>query len=298
MRRQTLQEMTEQAGARPLWVLSGVVVVAVLPLFALMVARGPVDGAGDLAEGHWGAKTASVNWCEADYAVTKYVAEFWNSLSSLTIVVIGVFGIVMHVRDVEPRYTVAFAMFVVIGLGSAAFHGTLLRSMQLLDELPMVWANSVFIYILIAMEDKLAREPRTAQVLMIAAITVLMTVAVAVLDTDSQDVFLVCYGGGVLYVFWRSLAFDRKYNSRGTVWLLETSLLFYGGGFFLWLTDRNFCPHVHSLYLHVFWHVFAGLGTFSAMIFWIWVRYEFLGRRPRVRGIHPMPWIELGETPA
>lgn len=289
--------MTDQEGARPLWVVSGVVVVALLPLFALMVARGPVDGAGDLTEGHWGAKTATVNWCEADYAVTRYVAEFWNSLSSLTIVVTGVFGIVMHVRAVEPRYIAAFAMFIVIGLGSAAFHGTLLRSMQLLDELPMVWANSVFIYILIAMEDELAREPRTAHVLMIAAITVLMTVAVAVLDKDNQDVFLLCYGGGVLYIFWRSFAFDRKYNSQGAVWLFEISLLFYGGGFLLWLTDRNFCPHVRSLYLHVFWHVFAGLGTFSAVIFWIWVRYEFLGRRPRLRGAHALPWIELGETP-
>ncbi|CAK0883143.1 unnamed protein product [Prorocentrum cordatum] len=282
--------------ARPLWAACGAVVMAVLPLLGLMVARGPVDGAGDLTEGFWGAKTASVNWCEADYAVTAYIAEFWNSLSSLAIVVIGSYGMWMHWRAVEPRYVVAFASFIVVGLGSAAFHGTLWRSMQLLDELPMLWADGVFIYILITMEDDMDREPRRGLMFAFAAAEVLMTLAVIILDTSSQDVFLLFYGSQTLYLFVASGRYDVKYNAPGTVMLLETGLLFYGGGFLLWLVDRNFCPHVSMLYLHVFWHVFAGLGTFSSILFWIWIRHEFLGLRPVLRGATPLTrWVEAGE---
>jgi len=282
--------------ARPLRAAGGAMVVAILPMLALLVARGPVDGAGDQGVGYWGKKTASVNWCEADYVVTPYIAEFWNSLSSFFIIMVGLYGIYMHWRAVEPRYMVAFAAFIVVGLGSFAFHSTLWRSMQLLDELPMIWGNSAFIYIMISMEDEKEREPRTVQIWVIAAATALMTVACAALDKDNQDVFLVCYGGGVVFLFARSWYFDAKYNSFGTVVLLETALLFYGGGFFLWLVDRNFCTAVRSLYLHVFWHVFAGLGTFTAMIFWIWVRYEMLGCKPKVCGVTPVTrWVLASE---
>ena len=96
-----------------------------LPLLGLLIAKGPTDGKGDLNEGWWGDKTATVNWCEKDYVVTRYVAEFGNSVSSLCIFFVGIFGIVMH-RDVaEGRFIAAFVAFIVIGLGSCAFHSAL-----------------------------------------------------------------------------------------------------------------------------------------------------------------------------
>merc|ERR1719356_949665 len=134
------------------------------------------------------------------------------------------------------------------------------------------------------MEDAATCEPRRGQIVVIALVTLLMTVAVILLDKDNQDVFLLCYGSGVVYIFVTSGRYDVKYNAAGTVELLETSTLFYGAGFLLWLLDRNFCPHVRMLYLHVFWHICAGLGTFTAVLFWIWIRYQFLELRPLLRG--------------
>ena len=34
-------------------------------------------------EGFWGPVTASIDWCEENYERTPYLAEFWNSISSL-----------------------------------------------------------------------------------------------------------------------------------------------------------------------------------------------------------------------
>lgn len=75
--------------------------------------------------------------CEANYAVNRYVAEFYNTISSLFILALGVYGIAMHraIRRatgrtmlMESRFWACFASLAVVGLGSAAFHGTLLVS--------------------------------------------------------------------------------------------------------------------------------------------------------------------------
>ena len=36
--------------------------------------------------GFWGPRTASVDWCEPNYVVSHYVAEWWNTLTSVSIV--------------------------------------------------------------------------------------------------------------------------------------------------------------------------------------------------------------------
>jgi hypothetical protein len=199
-------------------------VVLIVPLFALLVIRGPVDGQGDEGQGYWGAKTATVNWCEADYTVTTYVAEFANALSSLTvsgptgagqfrfhlhlarhvqIPLNGLYGLYRHWGTVETKFLCAFAIFIVVGLGSAAFHSTLWRSMQLMDELPMVWGNSIFIFVLITMEDD--KRPRQWEALAIAIITMVLSASIIFMDAEAakdgtegsgQDVFLVTYGSG------------------------------------------------------------------------------------------------------
>ena len=277
------------------WVLAAVLLL-IPPLLVLLAVRGPVDGAGDPTPGFWGPKTASVNWCERDYARTYYIAELANSVTSLCLVATGIYGFFPHVNLVEPRYLLAFFSIVVIGLGSFAFHATLLRSMQLLDEVPMVWANTVFIYICRCMYDERGGY-RKAEGMALAFLTVLATTAIAVLDTDNQNIFLLCYGSGILYLVWRSYLFCRACTSS-TAWLLFTAaMLSYAGGFLLWLIDRNFCHSVRFLYLHVFWHFGADLGTFAALLLWIWVRSEVLSMKVILQGSSPFSWRIVAASP-
>ena len=49
-------------------------------------------------------------------------------------VLMGVFGMQMHRRVLETRYHLAYLMIAIVGLGSVAFHGTLHRHCQMLDE--------------------------------------------------------------------------------------------------------------------------------------------------------------------
>ncbi|KAF8975174.1 hypothetical protein BGZ46_009374 [Entomortierella lignicola] len=88
--------------------------------------------------GYWGQPTSS-DWCENNYDISYYVAEFFNSLSSFSMIIVGLIGIYLH-SNFEKRFLLTFGSIVIIGLGSIAFHGTLLFPLQMLDEVPMVYS--------------------------------------------------------------------------------------------------------------------------------------------------------------
>ena len=102
----------------------------------------PVDPVG-----FWGIPTASIDWCEQNYAVTPWVAEFWNTLSSLAMVAAGLVG--LWTRRFAREVRLAFALLTLVGLGSIAFHGTLRFELQMLDELPMLYLVTWMAWLLV-----------------------------------------------------------------------------------------------------------------------------------------------------
>lgn len=85
--------------------------------------------------GHWPPPTSDFNWCEPDYAYTPWIAELWNTLTSLLFLVEP--ALLWNTCEALP-VKLNLLLVVAIGLGSAAFHATLQYEAQLLDELPMI----------------------------------------------------------------------------------------------------------------------------------------------------------------
>lgn len=86
--------------------------------------------------GYWGPRTASVDWCEPNYVWSPYIAEFWNTVSSICIVACGILGVWSNLTYSYRRRFLFPSMFMIgIGCGSIAFHGTLQFAGQALDEL-------------------------------------------------------------------------------------------------------------------------------------------------------------------
>jgi dihydroceramidase len=62
--------------------------------------------------GFWGPSTSSVDWCESNYEMNAYMAEFNNTTSSFSLVLAGVLGLVLHPWS-EKRFKLAFITTIV-----------------------------------------------------------------------------------------------------------------------------------------------------------------------------------------
>ncbi|CAG2195512.1 ACER3 [Mytilus edulis] len=55
------------------------------------------------ASGFWGIPTATIDWCEDNYSVTTYIAEFWNTISNFIFIIPSVaalyFAFIDHMDD-------------------------------------------------------------------------------------------------------------------------------------------------------------------------------------------------------
>lgn len=112
------------------------------------MAPSPLSSANALP-GVWGEPTATIDWCERNYEVTQYIAEFWNSISNLFFIIppLAVCIKLWH-RNVERVYLLSLVYMAFTGIGSFAFHATLRYEMQLWDELGMVRSQILLAYVI------------------------------------------------------------------------------------------------------------------------------------------------------
>lgn len=108
-----------------------------LSLFSLLLPIIRLRALADISD--WGNHTASIDWCEQNYVHTPYIAEFYNTLTNLPTILLGLWGCYGSFKGgLRRRYALGYLGLTGIGLGSLLFHATLKYEAQLLDELPMV----------------------------------------------------------------------------------------------------------------------------------------------------------------
>jgi len=106
--------------------------------------------------GFWSPVSSSIDWCERNYVISWYIAEYWNALSSFIILLTALAGVLqVQRRHLEFRFGLFHGSIILVGLGSVAFHGTLNYFGQMGDELPMIWTMLIWWYIMFQMEDNL-----------------------------------------------------------------------------------------------------------------------------------------------
>lgn len=237
------------------------------------------DASGGGAMGYWGASTASVDWCEDNYEVTHYIAEFWNTMSSIPIFLAGAIGAYWSVRQgLERRFTLCFLAVAFIGIGSALFHGTLLYWGQFLDEVPMIYGVTMFAWSALETHELADHKVRWLPYALAAYATIFT--AVYFLAPNYFVIFIVLYACTVAYVCIRSYRLYCRARDPGHKLLFWLAVGFYVGGVVcLWVPENLLCSRtIEPFQLHAWFHLTSTVGPYSWVLFAIFSRYESLKR--------------------
>jgi len=243
------------------------------------------------AAGFWGPVEASIDWCERNYAVSYYVAEWWNTVSNLCLILLSVLALRAALRDRhEPRIVLMVVACLTVGVGSAVFHGTLSHVGQQGDELPMVWAISSWTFVLYAMDPAFERR-HPFRVERVKWFLAFYCVVFSAMHWQLRLVvaFQTAFGvktaiAGVMLLKHLSQCEDRRARMLG--WIYAFGMF---AGFTAWLIDVHYCESLHELpfgipnpQLHAWWHVLTGIACYSGPAFLAYRRASLLGRRPEV----------------
>lgn len=88
------------------------------------------SGPGYRRGGYWGPVDAIHDWCEVNYQSSSWVAEPWNTASSLSYFVPALTLLLFPVPAMDTRFLVLGGILVAVGAGSMLFHASM-RSVAL-----------------------------------------------------------------------------------------------------------------------------------------------------------------------
>ncbi|KAK3936302.1 alkaline ceramidase 3 [Diplogelasinospora grovesii] len=235
-------------------------------------------------DGFWGEQTSTLNWCEEDYNVTYYCAEMVNTLTNLVFIWLGIKGIRNVIKySHDPVFILAYLGYIVVGLGSMAFHATLQYSMQLADELPMIYTVCIMGYANFSYKQPPKTRLLVAGAMMGLAGSITAYYLHAKDPTFHQAAYtlltLATIGRGFYVTEHQLRPALRKRNPAECDQLMGrmhalawTGIIMFLSGFCLWSLDTIFCRHIITarnrillpwaalLEGHGWWHILTGLA--------------------------------------
>lgn len=227
--------------------------------------------------GYWHPVTSSVDWCERNYEVFFFVAEFWNTVTCLGMVGAGLVGLWLHWDcPIETRFRLAFGLVAFLGGGSILFHAMLKWWGQMLDEVPMLWTALTTSYIVL--EDGPTSNGKHGRWLPWAlALHAAGTSAAVALASGRWQFFLfhLSFGSAQFFSLFRVFRIYQRRKAEGdaaAVGLFRSGGTAYVVGLVCWQLDLLCChwlserwPAVSGLpnpQLHAWWHMLVSTGFY------------------------------------
>lgn len=172
----------------------------------------------------------------------------------------------------------------IIGIGSLLFHATLLYSMQLMDEIPMLFSNSQMLFVLWHPDIDLKMVKRIPKWLRSTPIPYyVFSIAITVLYINIPSCtlfFQVSYGVMVLLMSVSLHFYARQIPSGTSVQvLLKRAAVFVIFAFFVWNIDNVMCGMLRKvrteylptflgpmLQFHAWWHVLTMISGVHSLV--------------------------------
>ncbi|KAH7313320.1 ceramidase [Stachybotrys elegans] len=232
--------------------------------------------------GTWSPPTSRANFCEEDYAMTLYLAEFINSVSNIAYVYYALrymYG-PGHRGLFAPKLDFMSISLMGLGIGSFLFHASLRQTLEFADEFSMLgltWSMLQATYT--------ARQPPAkARLISVALFIVYSAFAAFYLQSPLIIYQVIAFASGIGLVILRSQylfhwlqpelprAKSRDWNFR--TWKAISICVF---GYILWNIDLEYCAELRSIRrwvglpwawlfeFHGWWHILTAMGASQFM---------------------------------
>lgn len=197
----------------------------------------------------WGLQDSSITFCEKDYRDSKYIAEYYNTISGLSYSIVGLW----FYRSSISKETVY--SLIGLGLSTALFHGTMRYYGQIADELSML-ILSFYLIKEIHMD------------LPIQALGVILSIYF--MAYDMFPIFFILFMSAQVYLYFLQ-DYLVIYISNDDKWQWQTSRMkgliqkknyasIIGG--ICWVVDIFFCEYMTESYFHAAWHIFTAIALY------------------------------------
>ncbi|KAK4221520.1 ceramidase [Podospora fimiseda] len=218
--------------------------------------------------GAWSPPTSRANFCEEDYSITHYLAEFINTLTNLTYVYYA-----LHAISSRKKTDFMSLSLLILGICSSLFHATLLLPLEFSDELSMLslaWS---------LLQGSLTINHDSNFINVFLSIFFLSFAGFYVWSAKiiyHSIVFMSILGVLVLRTIWliygRNPGFPTQKRNDWTKRALQVNGILVLA-FVLWHIDLEFCAELRALRdsvglpwawvfeLHGWWHIFTGMGA-------------------------------------
>lgn len=273
---------------------------------------GAFDGlrADQISHGYWGNHTSTIDWCEANYHHTPYIAEFVNTLTNVPTILAGLYGCIATLNSGLPkRYALTYLGLSLIGVGSFGFHASLRWEWQLMDELPMIYVVTYAAYL--TLDTLPGFKPRFGiwGPLVMLAWDVFVTVSYIYLPNPVyHQIAFACI---LLTSTIRTilLIYNLPEDNPHKMMIAKTMVIgiaTFAAGFAIWNIDNIFCPELKRIreYLgplgvfvegHAYWHLMTGYGSYliftASTLLVMTVKTSFDGYT-----YDPEAWLPVVET--
>ena len=246
-------------------------------------------------EGFWGEKTSSVNFCENDYYVTHYIAEFWNTISSFSIVIFPLIGIFYSNPTHEWRFIVSYLTLITVGLGSVTLHTTLTSFTQSLDELPMLWMCACIFYCLAD-----SKSVPGSNSLVMPTTMIFLAIVQTIFYFNIANFYHIFVGAYLfmvlLIIIWTIRLIWNDGSIKKKLWLSSITCYVLVGSS-VWFIDMHLCEwqffiqkSFYGLTFHVLWHFAAGLATYMIILVLVVDRIDKIRATTKSSNVAKLDW--------
>ena len=253
--------------------------------------------------GYWGPVTSSIDWCERNYVISYYVAEWYNTFSNTGMISVGLYGAVWSWRvGLEPRFILCQLGVASIGLGSAAFHGCLTHIGQQGDETPMVLYGTLALFCVVFVDpQRERRHPALSRRCAWGTSIFCATFAVAHWMIRFVLIFqlfiaMMIVASLVLISFEWPKCPEPSARRVGREYYVGSVLV----ASTLWVCDQQFCAHLHAAgnpQFHAWWHALMAINCYYGPTFVSFMRAHHLGLRPRMAwALGCVPHVAVGKA--